>query len=62
MVNERNECLGKTTPQVLVSKEAAEMIETVDQILICGDDAEVRRTKDGGYKVIKVIKTVIKIK
>lgn len=61
-VVERNECLGKETPQVLVSQEAAKMLETVQQILICGDDAEVRRTKNGGYKVIKVIKTVIEIK
>lgn len=56
---DRNTKNGAATPQVMVSVEDAKMVETVHKILNHGDDAEVRLTKDGGYKVLQVSKTVI---
>ena len=55
-VVERNECLGKDQPQVLVSKSDAEMIDSVYHILKSGNDVEIRESRNGEPRIFEVSK------
>lgn len=57
-VVERNECLGKDQPQVMVSRSDAQMIRKVHQITDKGNNAEVKKAKDGTLTVYDVSKSI----